>query len=104
MQGGTTMQAHRKTLLFRQVNDTIDELLQRFGAEDDGSFFCECPKAACARRLALTPAQYEAIRKRGAFVVARDCALDVDADVLAEEDSYVVVSSFRLRVRMLAVA
>lgn len=73
------MQVHRKSLLFRQVNDTIDEVLQRFGAQDAGSFFCECPKAACARRLALTTAQYEEIRKRGAFVVAPDCAIDVHA-------------------------
>ena len=97
------MQAqNRKTLLFREVNDTIDELLQQFGAEDDASFFCECPSAACARRLTLTPGQYEEIRRREAFVVAPGCASG--AEIVTEEDAYVVVSSFRFRVRMLAVA
>ena len=96
------MQANRNTILFRQVNDTIDELLNRFGAEDDASFFCECPSAACARRLALTPAQYEEIRRRGGFVVAHDCA--GDAEVIEARGGYVVVSSFRPRLRTLAVA
>jgi hypothetical protein len=91
------MHAHRKTLLFREVNDTIDDLLHRFGAEDDGTFFCECPTALCSRRLALTPAQFDQIRRRGAFVVAPDCA--VGADIVEEGDSYVVVSSFRMRLR-----
>ena len=95
------MQAHRKTLLIRQVNDTIDELLHRFGTEDDASFFCECPAAVCVRRLALTPARYEEIRRRGAFVVARDCA--EGTDIVEEGDSYVVVSSFRPRLRGLVV-
>ena len=96
------MQANRKTILFRQVNDTIEELLHRFGAEDDASFFCECPAAACARRLALTPAQYEAIRRGGGFVVAHECA--ERGEVVEARDSYVVVSCFRPRVTALAVA
>jgi hypothetical protein len=73
------MQVHRKSVLFRQVNDTIDEVLQRFGAEDAGSFFCECPRAACEHRLALTTAQYAEIREGGEFVLAPDCAIDVHA-------------------------
>jgi hypothetical protein len=96
------MQANRKTILFRQVNDTIDELLHRFGAEDDASFFCECPAATCARRLALTPAQYDGIRRRGGFVVAHECA--ERGEILEARDAYVVVSSFRLRMRCLAAA
>ena len=28
-------------------------MLQRFSAEDEGEFFCECPLALCARRVAL---------------------------------------------------
>jgi hypothetical protein len=88
-----TMDAKRKTILFRQANDTIDELLQRFGADEEGRFFCECGNVLCARRLAVTTAEYEAIRARGAFLVAPECI--GSARVVERTDRYAVVVCFR---------
>jgi hypothetical protein len=85
--------ARRKTILFRQVNETIDELLHRFGADEQARFFCECGTALCARRLALSAAEFEAIRGRGAFVVAPECV--GAARPVEETDRYAVVDCFR---------
>lgn len=87
------MDATSKTVLFRQVNDTIDELLHRFGASDEARFFCECGSARCARRLELTPVEFEAIRARGAFAVSGDCV--GHALVLEQTERYAVIECFR---------
>jgi len=67
------MDGRRKTSLFRTVNDGISELLSRFGATEQAEFFCECSSARCARRVALTRDEYEAIKARGGFVLAPEC-------------------------------
>lgn len=63
-------------LLFRRVNERIEELAQRtFDSGGDEpqawDFVCECHRAECDERLALTIAEYEAVRAQGRrFLVA----------------------------------
>jgi hypothetical protein len=62
--------------LFRRVNDRIEQLAE--GAFDSGEegarawdFVCECYDKGCTERVALTIAEYEAVRAAGErFVVA----------------------------------
>ena len=68
------MAAGRKTSLIRDVNDRIDIVLLRFGADETAHFFCECPSALCGRRIPLTAAEFESIRARGELVLAPGCA------------------------------
>jgi hypothetical protein len=94
------MDARRKTMLFRQVNDTIDELLNRFGANDQARFYCECGSARCAQRLELTTAEFEEIRARGAFVVSPECV--GLARVIEQTERYAAVECFRPRLSPVA--
>jgi hypothetical protein len=87
------MNGRRKTILFREVNDTIDKLLEQFCADEEASFLCECPSALCARRVRLTRQAYEDIRAIGAFVVAPECAHWLRP--VFETERYVVVEDFR---------
>jgi len=67
------MAIERKATLLRELNDEVRRMLQRFSAEDEGEFFCECPLALCARRVALAAHEYDAIRLNGASVAAPAC-------------------------------
>jgi hypothetical protein len=52
--------------LFREVNERVAEVAERFVADDTGGsrydFNCECGDRACAEQIALTMAEYEAVR------------------------------------------
>jgi hypothetical protein len=85
----------KKTALFREVNDSMNELLIQFAAEERADFFCECPSRDCARRVALTRREYEAIRGSGGFLVSPDCR--PWARPLLRTSRYVVVADFRAR-------
>jgi hypothetical protein len=78
------MDAAGRTRLFREVNDCIDELLERFGAADAAEFLCECPSADCSRLLKLSRHEFERIRGEGNFIVSPSClfmALSMRASV-----------------------
>jgi hypothetical protein len=92
-QGRRPMDARRRTTLFREVNERIDELLHVYGAEDEADFLCECPTPCCARLLPLRRREFERIRASGAFVVAPECARWVTA--IERTAEYVVVGEFR---------
>ena len=87
------MDAARKTTLFREVNERIDELLLTYGADEEAEFLCECPSAECARLLPLRRSEFERIRATGAFVVAPECSRWVTA--IERTAEYVVVGDFR---------
>ena len=88
------MDDKRKTALFKEVNDSMNELLLQFRAEDEAEFFCECPARDCARRVPLTRWEYEGIRRTGGFLVSPDCR--PWKRVLMRTSRYVIVRDFRL--------
>ena len=56
-------------LLFREVNERIAELTERFGG-GGGLFICECASDACTETVEITLPEYVATRARGdRFVV-----------------------------------
>jgi hypothetical protein len=83
----------RKSALFKEVNDSMNELLLQFGAEDEAEFFCECPARDCARRVPLTRWEYEGIRRTDGFLVSPYCR--PWPRVLMRTKRYVVVKDFR---------
>jgi hypothetical protein len=83
----------RKTALFREVNDSMNELLLQFEAEEQADFFCECPLRDCARRVPLTRTEYDGVRGTGGFLVSPDCRHW--PRVMLRTTRYVVVSDFR---------
>ncbi|HWH06112.1 MAG TPA: hypothetical protein VNT23_06720 [Gaiellaceae bacterium] len=58
-------------VLFRSVNEAIEEQAVKFGGLDAYEFICECASAECFERLPLTLQEYERVRAEGAtFAVA----------------------------------
>jgi hypothetical protein len=62
----------QRSLLFREVNDRIFELLESTSPDLPGEFLCECGRD-CGRRVELLPAAYAAVRESGGVVRSPDC-------------------------------
>ena len=67
------MSPGQRSLLFREVNDRIYELLELTDPALPGEFLCECGDD-CDRRVALLPAEFAALRENGEDVRSADCA------------------------------
>ncbi len=66
------MDAGRRTLLFREVNDRIYDLLNNAEPDLPGEFLCECGRE-CGRRVELVPAAFASLRRGGRAVRSADC-------------------------------
>lgn len=58
-------------VLFRTVNEAIEQKALDFGGTDAYEFICECARSGCFERVTLTLAEYEHVRGEGTrfFVV-----------------------------------
>jgi hypothetical protein len=60
--------------LFRAVNEQVAAASEGFVGHGENvlqDFFCECGDATCTRRVSMTLAEYESLRRRpGRFVVS----------------------------------
>ena len=84
--------AHNQSL-FREVNERIETLSQRFASELQPSYYvCECLNTSCTEMLELTFGEYERLREQGRrfFVLPGHEDLEVE-DVVEATDRYVVV-------------
>lgn len=70
--GGDEERLAKNEVLFRSVNEAIEQQALRFGGiEDEYEFVCECSAADCVERVTLTLRQYEQVRAEGTrFVLA----------------------------------
>jgi hypothetical protein len=81
-------------VLFREVNEKIDELDRTFSATPSSaqSFLCECGRRDCTARVTLTPEQYAAVREDPArFVVVPGHEAEDVETVVDEGDGYFVI-------------
>jgi hypothetical protein len=62
----------QRSLLFREVNDRIYDLLAETDSELPGEFLCECGRD-CGRRVELLPTAFATLREAGAVVESPDC-------------------------------
>jgi hypothetical protein len=69
------MSPRQRSLLYREVNDRIYELLESADPDLAGEFMCECGRD-CGRRVELLPAEFAAVRKADALVRSPDCGLN----------------------------
>ena len=60
----TAEQRARNELLFREVNERVEEISEELNATSDSmiSFVCECSRADCRERIAMPQTRYEALR------------------------------------------
>ena len=87
--------------LFREVNERILELEERFGEREPEEsrigFVCECSRAHCTSRIELTTDEYRAVRRDPTRFVVVPGHVDPDYEqVVAETELYVVVEKFGL--------
>ena len=70
--GGDEERLAKNEVLFRAVNEAIEQQALRFGGiEDEYEFVCECSAADCVERVTLTLRQYEQVRAEGTrFILA----------------------------------
>lgn len=78
-------------ILFREVNERIDELTERMSALDL-DYVCECGQPTCTGKIPLTHAQYEAVRSDGQrFVTLPGHQTTALERVVERHDGYQVV-------------
>ena len=78
-------------VLFRAVNEGIEQQATRFGG-DGYEFICECASRACLERIPLTLLEYEHIRAEGTrfFVVPGHERAELELVVETAPNYYVV--------------
>jgi hypothetical protein len=77
---------------FRQVNERIKDVADRFKGAEAYEFLCECSDPGCTERIELTREQYEWVRANPSrFVLARGHAAPQIEHVVEREDEHVVV-------------
>jgi hypothetical protein len=84
----------RNETLFREVNERIEEAVERAVREDDHvyEFLCECSNADCTLLLPLTIPEYEAVRSDPRqFIVAPGHELPEIENVVARNRGYQIV-------------
>jgi hypothetical protein len=76
--------------VFRQVNERIVELTDKWGGELD--LVCECANMDCTHRIALTLREYEQLRQHPHhFAVLAGHEIPDVEDVIERNDRYLVV-------------
>jgi hypothetical protein len=86
----------RNEAIFREINERVRSLQERFGPEDPTTayeeFLCECGDQMCVERVKLTVSEYESVRAEpNQFVVRPGHSLPAVERVVTENDRYVVV-------------
>jgi hypothetical protein len=55
----------KNEVIFRTVNEAIEQKAIEMGGLNEYEFICECSSAACFERISLTLRQYEHVRREG---------------------------------------
>ena len=78
--------------LFRDVNERIEAIAKGFSEPEHVEFVCECAEMACTTRLALSLAEFEAVRAYSARFAIAPGHEDLEVDrVVAEKEHYAIV-------------
>ena len=82
----------RRQSLFREVNEQIDRLAERFDLLDEVPLVCECGSTDCNDQIVLTQAEYETLRRIPThFAVLPGHDIPDVEEVVARHDGYAVL-------------
>ena len=82
----------RNEVIFRTVNERIQQQALAFGGLDTYEFICECATTACLERIPLTLQDYERIRGEGVtFVIVPGHVYDEIELVVERQPTHWVV-------------
>jgi hypothetical protein len=93
----------RNEAFFRQVNERINDVADRFEGEHAHDFFCECADPECTERIALTADDYEWVRSKPTrFVLAPGHVAPEIEHIVEREGDHVVVEKRGIAARIAA--
>jgi hypothetical protein len=75
----------KNEVLFRSVNEAIEQQALRFGGIDEYEFICECASRTCLERITLTLRQYEHIRADGTRFFVSPGHANVEVEQVIEQ-------------------
>jgi hypothetical protein len=82
----------KNEVIFRTVNESIEQKALQMGGLDEYEFICECSTAECFERISLTLRQYEHIRREGVRFVVTPGHEDVEVElVVGKSGAYWIV-------------
>ena len=82
----------RNQVLFREVNDRIREVTEKFGIAQEADFVCECSRDDCTEILVLDVDEYESIRSNPTlFVIAHGHEMPEVEKVIEANGRFTVV-------------
>ena len=91
------LRAARNQTLYREVNERIEDLNERFdmALEAAGMWVCECADPKCSEQLEMTLGEYERLRGHpNHFAVARGHVYEAVERIVEEYENYVIVAKF----------
>ncbi len=74
----------RNEVIFRTVNEAIEQKAIELGGLDEYEFICECSAADCFARISLTLRQYEHIRREGVRFVVTPGHENVEVELVVD--------------------
>jgi hypothetical protein len=74
----------KNEVLFRSLNEKIEQQAIRFGGLDGYEFICECSSRECMDRVALTVREYEHIRANGKRFLVAPGHSDITVELVVE--------------------
>jgi len=75
----------KNEVIFRTVNEAIEQKALQMGGLDEYQFICECSAAECFERISLTLRQYEHIRREAVRFVVTPGHEDVEVELVVEK-------------------
>jgi hypothetical protein len=103
LNGGSAMSGWRDNeardqALFRQVNERIEQLVDRFGASGRNQLICECGNRECTHEIELTAAECERVREHARrFVVALNYENPEMESIVEQNERFAVVEAYAAR-------
>jgi hypothetical protein len=89
--------AAKNESVYREVNEHISELEERFGAQELTSFVCECSLLECHSPVQATLDEYRAVRAEPMRFLVLHAHVDPDYErVVTRTDRFSVVEKFGL--------
>jgi hypothetical protein len=90
--------AAKNESLFREVNEQILHLEERFGGDSPSSqFVCECSRRDCSEKLDASLDEYRAVREVDTYFIVLRAHVDVEHErVVRSTDRHTVVEKLGL--------
>jgi hypothetical protein len=81
----------RRQALFRELNEEIRRVADRFAAEEPLELVCECEHGDCFARLSVSHGEYESVRRFPTRFLVRVDHVAQDERIVEETAGYAVI-------------